>query len=307
MPKFTLFLLVFLLQFSAAAAQTTAVTGLNAAAPLSLTQTNKQLDTITAKLNSGKVTKDQTSDLVQNLTQIQNALIQARQGFTAELDSVQKKINALGPAPEKNATEPAAIAKQRKEFTVQADNDKARIAQIDLLTTKIDEINSLILKIRNRQLLDNILVKQSSIIHPQEFWESLTSFAGFVFELFKSPLSWYQNLNPGRQATVNNNILAVITGMLAALIAAYFLRRYINRRFGYQASVERPDYSQKVRAGIWMFIARGVIPAAIISAFLFWLKNNELINKDSFGLLLRTIAIYLLYYYLAKAVVFYAF
>ena len=303
MPNFALFLLVFLLQFSAAAAQTPAVTGLNPAAPLSLTQTNKQLDTMTAKLNSGKVTKDQTSDLVQNLTQIQNALTQARQGFTAELDSVQKKINALGPAPEKDATEPAAIAKQRKEFTVQADNDKAQIAQIDLLTTKIDEINSLILKIRNRQLLDNILVKQSSIIHPQEFWESLTSFAGFVFELFKSPLSWYQNLNPGRQATVNNNILAVITGMLAALIAAYFLRRYIKRRFGYQASVERPDYSQKVRAGIWMFIARGVIPAAIIGAFLFWLKNNELINKDSFGLLLRTIALYLLYYYLAKAVV----
>lgn len=303
MSKLVFLLFFFLFQFSPAASQPATATTASAAAPLNLLQTDKQLDAITAKLNSGKVTKEQTSDLVQTLTQTQSALTQTRQNFSAELDSVQKKINALGPAPEKGVAEPAEIAKQRKEFTQQADNNKAKIAQIDLLSAKIDDINSLILKIRNRQLLDNILVKQSSIIHPQEFGESLTSFAGFVFELFKSPLSWYDNLTPDRKKIVNNNILTVITGMLAALIAAYFLRRYIVRRFGYQTSVERPDYSQKVRAGIWMFIARGVIPAAIIGAFLFWLKNNELINRDSFGLLLQTLAWYLLYYYLAKAVV----
>ena len=52
-----------------------------------------------------------------------------------------------------------------------------------------------------------------------------------------------------------------------------------------------------------MFIARGAIPAAIIGAFLFWLKNNPFVNGDSFGLLLNTAARYLLYYYLTKAVV----
>lgn len=275
----------------------------NTAPNLNVQQTNKQLDSITSQLNSGKATKEQTSEFVQNLTWLQESLIQARQYYDSELSSVQKKLNALGPAPEKEGSEPSAIAKQRKEFTTQADNNKAQIAQIDLLSTKIEEINSLILKIRNQQLLDNILVKQSSIFHPEEFWNSLTSFAGFVFELIKSPLSWYQNLSPERQATVNNNILTVIIAMLGALIAAYFLSRYLKRWFGYRASVEHPDYSQKVRAGIWMFIARGVIPAAIIGAFLFWMKNNSLINKDSFGLLLNTAAFYLLYYYLTKAVV----
>lgn len=302
MRKLTLLLLALLLQLSPALAQSP-LTEADTPALINLDQANKQLDSMTAKLNAGKATKEQTADFLQNLTQLQSALVQSRQQYSAELDSAQKKLNALGPAPEKPAVEPATIARQRKEFSAQTDSNKARIAQIDLLSAKIDEINGLILKIRNRQLLNNILVKQSSIFHPQEFWDSLTSFAGFVFELIKSPLSWYQNLSPDRQTTVKNNILVVILSMFGALIAAYLLSRYIKHWFGYKASIEHPDYSQKVRAAIWMFIARGAIPAAIIGAFLFWLKNNELINGDSFGMLLNTTAVYLLYYYLSKAVV----
>ncbi len=300
MRKIILLLLVLSFYLSPVQAQTPAN---NAAAPLNLTQTNKQLDTITAKLNSGKASKEETADFVDQLTQIQSALVQARQNYAAELDAVQKKLNALGTPPEKPASEPAAIARQRKDFTTQADNNKAQIAQIDLQNAKIDEINGLILKIRNRQLLDNILVKQSSIFHPQEFWQSLSKFADFVFDLVQSPLNWYQNLSAERQETVKNNILTVIIVMFGALIAGYLLSRYIKRWFGYKADIERPDYSQKVRAGIWMFIARGAIPAAIIGAFLFWLKNNPFVNGDSFGLLLNTAARYLLYYYLTKAVV----
>ncbi len=300
MRKIIFLLLVWSFYLSPVQAQTPAN---NAAAPLNLTQTNKQLDTITAKLNSGKASKEETADFVDQLTQIQSALVQARQNYAADLDAVQKKLNALGTPPEKPASEPAAIARQRKDFTTQADNNKAQIAQIDLQNAKIDEINGLILKIRNRQLLDNILVKQSSIFHPQEFWQSLSKFADFVFDLVQSPLNWYQNLSAERQETVKNNILTVIIVMFGALIAGYLLSRYIKRWFGYKADIERPDYSQKVRAGIWMFIARGAIPAAIIGAFLFWLKNNPFVNGDSFGLLLNTAARYLLYYYLTKAVV----
>lgn len=300
MHKITLLFLALLLQFSPVQAQTPAS---NTPPALNLTQTGKKLDSITAKLNSGKATKEQISDFLQTLASIQDGLTQSRQYFTAELDSAQKKLTTLGPAPEKATDEPAAIASQRKEFTIQADNIKAQITLVDLLSSKIDDNNNLILKTRNKQLLDNILVKQSSIFHPQEFWESLTNFAGFVFELVKSPFSWYQGLSVDRRATVNNNILIVILGMLGALAGAYWLIRYIKHWFGYKAPIEHPDYSQKVRASIWMFVARGAIPAAIIGAFLFWLRNNTLINTDSFGLLLNAIAVYLLYYYLSKAVV----
>lgn len=270
---------------------------------LNFTQTNTDLDKMTAKLNSGKVSSKETNDYFDTLTQIQNSVSQSKLSYSSELDSLQKKINALGPAPENGAKEPQTIAKQRREFNTQADNLKAQIAQADLVKTKIEELNSLILKIRNQELLNNIMVKQSSIFHPREFWHSLTSFAGFVFEMMKSPASWYNNLTPAQQTTVKSKILIVLLSMLIAFIIAIYLSRYIKKWFGYKRNIDHPNYSQKVQAGIWMLIARGAIPAAIIGAFLLWLKNNTIVNTDSFGLLLKTIAIYFLYYYLCKAII----
>lgn len=52
-----------------------------------------------------------------------------------------------------------------------------------------------------------------------------------------------------------------------------------------------------------MLLARGLIPAAIIGTFMFWLHNNEIINKTSFGSLLNTAALYLLYFFLSQALV----
>ena len=299
MSKFILFLFTLFLFVSVAKSQTPPTDNF---VEINFNQTDKLLRNITANLTSGKADKEKTANYVQQLSQIQENLNKSRQYHTSALNSAQKKLNALGEVSEKSL-EPVAISKQRKELSTEADNYKTKIAQLDLLTAKIDETNTLILKLRNRRLLDNILIKQSSILHPQEFLQSLGTFAGFLFELAKSPLIWYNELSPERKNIVNNNILGVFASMLAALIVAYLLSRHIKRHHGYQETIEHPDYSQKVKAAIWMFISRGVIPAAIIGAFLFWQKNNTLINAGSFGLLLNTAALYLLYYYLSKAVV----
>lgn len=298
MKKILLFLLVALLNLYIAQTQASP-----AALPIDYAKTNAILDKISSKLASGKAASEQTGEFLQTISQIQEDINQNRIQDAAALENIRKKINALGAAPEDGQKEPAAIAKQRKQFTAEADNYKSQIAQADLIKTKIDDLNSLILKVRNRALLDNIMAKQSSIFHPQEFWDSLVSFAGFTYDMAKSPLLWYQNLKPEKQTVVKNNIFYVIITMIAALIAAAFLSRYIKKWFGYKHNIEFPDYYQKVRAALWMFVARGVIPAAFFGAFLLWQKNNAIINDGSFGLLLKTAAIYLLYYYFSKAVV----
>lgn len=298
MKKILLFLSVVLLNLyitpTQAASQIAAV---------DYTKINAELDGIFSKLASGKATSEQTGGFLQTISQIQEQITQNRQQDATALENIRKKINALGEAPEEGKKEPAAIAKQRKQFLTEADNYKSQIAQADLIKTKIDDLNSLILKVRNKTLLDNIMAKQSSIFHPQEFWDSLVSFAGFVYDMAKSPLNWYQDLKPEKQIIVKNNILYVILSMLSALIAAMFLSRYIKKWFGYKNYIEFPDYYQKVRAALWMLVARGVIPAAFFGAFLLWQKNNAIINDGSFGLLLKTAAVYLLYYYFSKAIV----
>ena len=273
------------------------------ASPFDFVQADKNLNKMEKQLSSGKVSAKETGDYLKQLGEIQSAITQAKNQYSENLDIAQKKINALGAAPGEGEKEPADIAKQRKEFTAQADSIKSMIAKADLANAKIEEINGLILKIRNKELLSNILTKQSSILHPQEFWDSLVSFWSFLYELATSPLSWYQNLSDADKGIVKNNILTVATIMLLALSLAVWLNRYIKKWFGYRENIERPDYSQKVRAAGWMLAARGAIPAAVFGAFLIWLKNTEIISSSSFGLFLKNAAWYLLYYYLIKAIV----
>ena len=139
MKKLTLSLTALLLALwpAFAGAETPAFVPLNPAA------VNKKLDAAATKLNSGKAGKEEIAAILQEVAGIEDDRQQTRQQYAEELASVQKKLNALGPAPEKDESEPAAIAKQRKEFAGKADGYKAQIAQMDLLAARIDEINIL--------------------------------------------------------------------------------------------------------------------------------------------------------------------
>jgi len=304
MQRFLLGLFLAVFALTAAAAENAPLTTTESEAqPFDSVQADKTLTQMAAQLSSGKVSAKETGDYLKRISELQSAVIQAKNQYSEDLDTAQKKINALGAAPAEGEKEPADIAKQRKEFTAQADSIKSKIAKADLANAKIEEINDLILKIRNKELLNNILAKQSSIFHPQEFWNSLVSFWGFLYNLISSPYSWYQSLSDADKASVESNIFSVATAMSMALFLAVWLNRYIKKWFGYRQNIERPDYSQKVRAAGWVLTARGVIPAAVIGAFLIWLRNTEIISSSAFGLFLKNAALYLLYYYLIKAIV----
>ena len=263
---------------------------------------NKQLDKMTSELNTGKISPGETNAMLDKINGVQDHLNQYLPQLNNDLGSIQKKIEALGEIPE-NGSEPPEIAKQRRELNKQADGYRAIIAQAKLAKTKIDDLNGLILKVRNQDLFTRIFAKQSSIFHPQEFWTSLVSFAKFTFALAKSPLDWYRQLPAADMAKADDNIIYALFYIIAATFAAVFLRHFIKTRLGYRESIVNPDYSQKVRAALWMFLARGLIPAAIIGTFMFWIKNGALINKSNFGTLLYTAAQYLLYFFLTQALV----
>ena len=63
--------------------------------PVNYTQINLELDKISAKLNSGKVSAKETSDYLQNINTIQDAVSRSRAKAATDLDAVQKKLNAL--------------------------------------------------------------------------------------------------------------------------------------------------------------------------------------------------------------------
>ncbi|MCM1324029.1 MAG: mechanosensitive ion channel [Acetobacter sp.] len=268
---------------------------------------NKTLDNLTEKLNTNKVSRDETDDYMDTLTELQTQTQNAQKQIAAELSNISKKISALNSSSVEGEEDLPEIIKERAKYEAKAGKYKSQQAQSALILTKIDEINNLILKKRNQDLINDILAKQSSIFQPEEFWQSLLSFGGFLKGILVSPLNWYQQLKPEQQDNARRSlgILSIMIG--AAFVVAVLIRQYLRKNFGYNLDINAPTYGQKFRAAVWIFIANGAIPAAIITAFWTWINNYELMAGSDFAILLKNFAIYLLYFLIFRAGVLAAF
>ena len=140
---------IFFVLFAAAAAAAQTQTPPADNENVDYSAVNKQLDKMTAELNSGKIGPGATGGMLDKINDLQDKLNQNLPLLNNDLGSVQKKIAALGEVPD-DGNEPAEIAKQRKELNKQADAYKTSIAQAKLAKTKIDDLNGLILKVRNK-------------------------------------------------------------------------------------------------------------------------------------------------------------
>lgn len=97
-------------------------------------------------------------------------------GHTAEHDA---KISALNGLADENGKDVPEVAKERKTLEDSAAKYKSLLAQEALALAKIDEINALIFKARNKELLTSVLAKQSSIFNPNNFGSHCSASAAF--------------------------------------------------------------------------------------------------------------------------------
>lgn len=269
--------------------------------PLDYAKINKTLDEITKTLNLTKPGRAETEEFVSTLADLQARALSAQKADTASLQAIVKKINALASGLKEGEEAIPEIAKEQGEFENEAGKYKYQLAQNALVLAKIDEINNLILKTRNKELIDGILVKQHSILEPEQFLQSILSFGNFLHELLVSPFAWYKKLAPAEQKDAQKQLGLLSFMLAAALILAVIVKSYIKKHFSYDLDVSKPTYYQKFKAGVFIFAALGIIPGAIIAAFLFWLKRFELMKEGDFFILVKDAAVYLLYFLIMRA------
>ena len=125
---------------------------------------NSDLDKTENELKSRKVTGQELSAAVKFLSDNRSKIDEVKKQVEKELNFVQKKIDALGPAPAEGTTEPAIIAEKRSEFNRELNFQKSKMAEADILLTRIDELDNLIITVRNQKLLGSLLECQSSLI-----------------------------------------------------------------------------------------------------------------------------------------------
>lgn len=244
-----------------------------------------------------------TQEYIKKLSDYHDQLTVAKQRGESRLDSLSKKTESLKALTAEGEEEPEEITKQRTELSKEADEIKSRIAVADLAIGKIEELNQLIMTLRNRKLIDQITVKSSSILNWQTFMDSIKNFAVFLYGVITYPKLWYDGLSAEQQGAVMSELERIGTWAIIGLAFVWVISCFISKKFGYRINIEKPTYPQKVTAALFMLVARGIIPAVIACACWFWLKDHQNLFPGAFGTVLRIGIVYALYLFLSCALV----
>lgn len=263
---------------------------------------NKKLSKIETSLKKENASSAGLSDDIAYINTTRSQLIEAKKNIDRNLKFVEKRIEALGEEPKDGSKEVELIAQKRKEFNSELANAKGKIAEADILLTKLDELDISVLNLRNRELLGNLLVRGTPLIYPAEVYYSTKLFVEFFFDIIKSPIEWYGELNENEHAQVKSKLIPVALIVFFATWLGIYLRLFIMRKFGYRKDVEHPRYGKKVMAALSVAIAYGVIPALIIGSFFVWLLSTKILNSSMLGLVLNSFLYYSLYVIMGRAV-----
>lgn len=297
MKKFGLFYFLIALLFCGIAQAQTSVDILGD--NLSYKNISQRLKSMDASLKTGKITSEEISEDIRYINDIRPQLQSRRKDVESQIKFIEKRLEALGD--NEGGKEVQVIAQKRQEFNREMTTEKARISEIDILLAKLDELDMAIFNLRNEELWGNLLKSGSPLVYPSAFIEANRQLLSLIFDIFKSPLTWYDELSSAQKATVKAKTLPVSLVVLFIVFLGFLLRRFIFRRFGYRDEIEQPRYGRKVVAAIAAWIAYGIIPTFLIGAGLLWIISGKILTSGFFGITLNSFLYYSLYVIMLRA------
>lgn len=265
---------------------------------------SRELNNIEDTLKASAVSGQIISKYVSYLGTVSGKLQESRKQLDSDLKNISRRIEALGEMPKDGEEELPVIAEKRKEYNEELIYQKGRIAEVDLLGNRIDDLTAMIVAARKQALIGNLMFYQDPIIYPGNFFTAAAELMNFGFSILTSPISWYNGLNEEEKNAVHANIFPVLLMVIATLSFGIFLRLMIIRRLGYKRNLEGiPPYFVKVFAAFFVACAYGVIPAVLLGGFLVWAVHTPLLTVGFFGIVLASALYYSLYIFLSNAAI----
>ena len=262
---------------------------------------NKKYNKTETLLKNGKVKAAELSEITEETEQIRKEVISAKAYHENELASAERKLDALGEAPADGGNEESSITEKRKEFRAVVAKQKAQIAEGNLLLTRLDEIDNLVINIHNKVLWGALLEKEKPLANPGNFINSSKVFVEFIYATLHSPVDWYEDLSVENKEFVEKMSLPVAASFLLALLVGFYLRIALLKYFGYRKDIEHPRYGRKVFAAVCVAVGYGVIPALTIGGLLMWSIGTNIFTQGYFGTVFNSFLFYLLLVILGSA------
>ena len=244
-------------------------------------QWTRAFDAITREIERGEISQGRAADLKRTLTDIDAEAAAIKKSAQATLAPLEVQLESLGPAPtEEEPAETPDIAKQRQKLLDDIADYQARIKQVDLTSTRVNElvlrINELTLERTIAELFEPFpipLAPSTIAVAVPDLFRVLTS-------LSKAPGEWWQSLTEEQQG---NLIYRIALFLAPALLLAWFLRRALLRFFGHDPAIQHPTYTRRLTGGIAEGLAYGIVPAFILATIFVRTQSDSSLITGLFG------------------------
>lgn len=209
------------------------------------------------------------------LGEINREARELRTTLTPQLDEIKERSKKLGPAPQKDATEPETVAKTRKELTQRLEKQQALVNGVDLIILRSGQLDGKASKDQRRHFLQNLLSRNTSAINPLLWLEAVADLPKLYEFLRFFVRGWADHvLNvTGTPASV---LLAA--AFVLALFIGFPLRWKLQVLARPKLEADEPAYARRITAAAMTALADILPPLVAIWGLYLIFGGGELIS-----------------------------
>ena len=220
------------------------------------------------------------------------------------LATLQRLVEALGPAPEEGAPrEDSDIAAQRAQYQQDVTAYRGRVAQAELAMARATELEDQISALFMERLIANLSIRNPSPLSPETFSVALPEAGHVLTGILGTPVRWWQELPERKQRP--GVILRSLGFLVIAIMVGWVVRRILLKRFGRDPRIAEPTFARRLVGAVAEGLARGIVPAAIVGMVLFRASAEDSLFAgpfaDTLSLACESIILFILATALPKA------
>ncbi|MDH3609932.1 MAG: DUF3772 domain-containing protein, partial [Gammaproteobacteria bacterium] len=243
----------------------------------SLISWEAELDMIRDLLEKPEQSDEVLSDLRGQLESLRAEIEDSVTPQTKSLKALKSDLEALGPAPEKDApAESANIKIQRENINQQIAENEGRIKEVNLVISNIDKLLHQLTEIRRTQFANKVLSHGPSPFSPTLWNTALPQIAAAsvtVKQVFKNLLS-----NKIISQQLQDSTFVIAIAVLVAILLAWPLRFWLLLRYQHDPNISQPNIMQAMRATLVAGAVRALLPTAAAALIYIVILTRDLLS-----------------------------
>ena len=297
------YLLLFLITCLGFATPVTAVAqtmGRDDISRMSAAEWTHRLDRVDQELRRADTTAEDADRLLQTTTEVLGEAQGAVTELSPRIESIGRRLAAMGPAPEEGAAlEDADVAKRRAGLTAELRRLNGLLTQAKLAIVRVEELDDSIGSLSQSQRVEALIRVYPFPWAPDTWEEAVPEFFSVMRKIARSPVTWWQRLeSEQRQGTVALRAAVLLTLSLAI---GWFLRYWVLSRYGRDPGQQEPTYTARLIATIASASARGMVPALVFAVLFYLAWTSQVAQHDLFLVLVTIFFAVMVFFSLAWA------